>query len=86
MIRLASPPERFARALAKTLDERAPFARHAVGLDAKLLLFASRVLPTRVLRGVIRLVLGLPRHGALRGRQSAPTPLTSSSNPSEIHG
>jgi NAD(P)-dependent dehydrogenase (short-subunit alcohol dehydrogenase family) len=86
MIRLASPPERFARALAKTLDEQAPFARHAVGLDAQLLLFASRVLPTRVLRGVIRLVLGLPRHGALRGRQSAPTPVTSSSNPSEIHG
>jgi NAD(P)-dependent dehydrogenase (short-subunit alcohol dehydrogenase family) len=86
MIRLASPPERFARALAKTLDEQAPFARHAVGLDAQLLLFASRVLPTRVLRGVIRLVLGLPRHGVLRGRQSAPTPVTSSSNPSGIHG
>ena len=34
MVRLASPPERFARALASALDERAPFARHAVGLDA----------------------------------------------------
>ena len=86
MIRLASPPERFARALAKTLDERAPFARHAVGLDAQLLLFASRVLPTRVLRAVIRLALGLPRHGALRGREIEPTPLTSSSTPKELHG
>jgi len=86
MIRLASPPERFARALAKTLDERAPFARHAVGLDAQLLLFASRVLPTRVLRAVIRLALGLPRHGALRGREIEPTPLTSSSKPKELRG
>ena len=30
----ANPPERFARVLAKALDERAPFARHAVGIDA----------------------------------------------------
>src|SRR5215472_14521725 len=28
MVRLASPPKRFARALAGVLDERAPFARH----------------------------------------------------------
>jgi short-subunit dehydrogenase len=86
MIRLASPPDRFARALARTLDERAPFARHAIGLDAQLLLLFSRVLPTRVLRGVIRLALGLPRHGALRGHQTARTPLTSTSNPREVHG
>ena len=38
--RLANPPERFARALAKALDERAPFARHAVGIDATC--FCSR--------------------------------------------
>ena len=61
MIRLAGPPERFARALASALDERAPFARHAVGWDARMLLFASRFLPARVLRGVIRLAMGLPR-------------------------
>lgn len=61
MIRLAGPPERFARALARALDERAAFARHAVGWDAHLLLMASRILPPRVLRGVIRLALGLPR-------------------------
>jgi NAD(P)-dependent dehydrogenase (short-subunit alcohol dehydrogenase family) len=66
MVRLAAPPERFARALARALDERAPFARHAVGLDARMLLFANRFLPARVLRGMIRLAMGLPRHGALR--------------------
>jgi NAD(P)-dependent dehydrogenase (short-subunit alcohol dehydrogenase family) len=84
MIRLASPPERFARALARTLDERAPFARHAVGLDARLLLIASRILPARILRLAIRLVMGLPRHGALRAVAQAP--MTPSSNPREIHG
>jgi NAD(P)-dependent dehydrogenase (short-subunit alcohol dehydrogenase family) len=84
IIRLASPPERFAKALARTLDERSPFARHAVGLDAHLLLLASRVLPARVLRSVIRLVMGLPRRGALRA--VVPRPATSSSNPRELHG
>jgi hypothetical protein len=61
MIRLAGPPERFARGLAHALDDRAPFARHAVGWDARLLLFANRLLPARILRGVIRLAMGLPR-------------------------
>ncbi|HWP65977.1 MAG TPA: SDR family oxidoreductase [Candidatus Limnocylindria bacterium] len=59
MIRLAGSPDRFARALARTLDERAPFARHAIGWDARLLLLAHRVLPGSVLRGVIRLAMGL---------------------------
>jgi len=66
MVRLAGPPERFARALASALDERAPFARHGVGWDARMLLFANRFLPAPVLRGVIRLAMGLPRRGALR--------------------
>src|SRR5262249_26540931 len=45
MVRFASPPERFARALAAALDERASFARHAVGLDARMLLLMNRFLP-----------------------------------------
>ena len=65
-VRLASPPERFARALARVLDERAPFARHAVGFDARMLLFASRLLPGRLLHHVVRLAMHLPRHGALQ--------------------
>jgi NAD(P)-dependent dehydrogenase (short-subunit alcohol dehydrogenase family) len=59
MTRLAGPPERFARALASALDDRAPFARHAVGWDARMLLVANRFLPARVLRGAIRLAMGL---------------------------
>jgi NAD(P)-dependent dehydrogenase (short-subunit alcohol dehydrogenase family) len=86
IVRLASPPERFAPALARALDERAPFARHAVGLDARMLLFANRFLPARILRAVIRLAMGIPRRGALRGRQVPETPVTSPSNARRQHG
>ena len=65
MIRFANPPARFARRLARALDERAPFARHAVGLDARLLLIASRLLPGWLLHHVVGRAMGLPRHGAL---------------------
>jgi NAD(P)-dependent dehydrogenase (short-subunit alcohol dehydrogenase family) len=65
-MRLARPPERFARKLAKALDERAPFARHAIGPDARMLLLANRFLPARVLHQVTRLAMGLPRQSALR--------------------
>lgn len=68
--RLANPPERFASALAKALDERAPFARHAVGLDARMLLFGNRVMPGRLLHHLISLAMGLPRHGELRGESN----------------
>src|SRR5262249_61416866 len=40
MIRiLANPPERFAPALARELDERAPFARHTVGFGDRMPVF-----------------------------------------------
>ena len=71
MMRLANPPERFASALARMLDERVPFARHAVGVDAHLLLLGNRLLSGRLLHRVIRLAMNLPRPGALRdGRQA----------------
>src|SRR5512145_2393123 len=65
MIRFANPPARFARRLAKALDERAPFARHAVGLDARLLLLGSRLLPGWLLHHLVGRAMRLPRHGAL---------------------
>jgi NAD(P)-dependent dehydrogenase (short-subunit alcohol dehydrogenase family) len=67
-VRWANPPERFAAALARVLDERVPFARHAVGFDARILLFVSRLLPGRLLHHVIRLAMYLPRHGGLQRR------------------
>ena len=72
MDRLANPPRRFAAALARILDERAPFARHAVGIDARMLLIGSRLLPGRLLHHLIRVAMALPRHGALSGRRSRP--------------
>src|SRR5262245_54447227 len=70
-VRLASPPERFARALARVLDERAPFARHAVGFDARLLWLWSRLPPGWLLHHLIRLAMRLPPHGALSSRLTA---------------
>jgi len=67
MIRLlARPPERFARALASALEARAPFARHAIGIDARLLGLGSRLLPSWLLHHLIRLAMAIPRHGALK--------------------
>jgi NAD(P)-dependent dehydrogenase (short-subunit alcohol dehydrogenase family) len=67
MVGLASPPERFARALARVLDQRAPFAKHAVGLDARLLVLGNRLLPGWLLHRLVRLAMGLPRPGSLAG-------------------
>src|SRR5262245_42155501 len=66
MLRLASRPERFAAALAGALDERSAFARHAVGIDAHLLLLGHRFLPGRLLHHLVSLALALPRHVGLR--------------------
>jgi NAD(P)-dependent dehydrogenase (short-subunit alcohol dehydrogenase family) len=63
---MARPPERFARVLARTLDDRAPFAKYAVGLDARLLLLGNRFLPGWLLHRLVRLAMRLPRRGALQ--------------------
>lgn len=72
MIPLARPPARFARVLARVVDERAPFARYAVGFDARLLLLGVRFLPPRLLHQLIRVAMGLPRRGSLGERCSNP--------------
>ena len=65
VIRSAKPPERFAAALEKVLENDAPFVRHAVGADARLMLAASRLLPGRVFHSVARAATGVPRPRAL---------------------
>jgi NAD(P)-dependent dehydrogenase (short-subunit alcohol dehydrogenase family) len=67
ILRLASPPGRFAPGVARALADRAPFARHAVGADARMMLLASRLLPARLFQRAATLVMGLPRPGALHG-------------------
>jgi NAD(P)-dependent dehydrogenase (short-subunit alcohol dehydrogenase family) len=81
IVPLARPPALFARALARALDERAPFARRAVGFDARLLLLGVRFLPGRLLHHLIRLAMRLPRHGALGGAGAAEA--GSARNPSD---
>ncbi|KZS68065.1 SDR family oxidoreductase [Mycobacterium pseudokansasii] len=65
-MRLARPPEQFARALARAVEDRSPFTRRAVGPDARMLMVANRLLSSKALHRVTRLALGLPRSGALR--------------------
>jgi hypothetical protein len=61
-MRWAYSPKRFARRLAKVIeDDRSPFARHAVGPDARMLLIADRLLPGKALHQVTRMAMGIPR-------------------------
>ncbi|WP_454791153.1 SDR family oxidoreductase [Mycolicibacterium lutetiense] len=66
MKRAARPPEKFADGLAKALDSSKPFVRTAVGTDARMLLTANRLLPAAGLHQMTRLMMGIPRFGALR--------------------
>lgn len=61
-MRLAQPPERFARGLAAALGETAPFAKHPVGLDARMLLISNKILPGFVMHRIIRVAMGIPKH------------------------
>jgi NAD(P)-dependent dehydrogenase (short-subunit alcohol dehydrogenase family) len=65
-IKFARPPEKFADGLVKALSDRGAFRRHAVGPDASMLLVSSRLLPSAAMHHMSRLVLGIPRQGAMR--------------------
>jgi NAD(P)-dependent dehydrogenase (short-subunit alcohol dehydrogenase family) len=62
----ARSPERFAVGLAKALESDRPFVRRPVGPDARMLMLANRLLPSVALHHMIRLMMGIPRFGALR--------------------
>jgi NAD(P)-dependent dehydrogenase (short-subunit alcohol dehydrogenase family) len=66
-MKFARSPERFAVGLAKALQDRGPFRKHGVGPDAQMLLLSNRFLPSAGMHQMSRVVLGIPRHGALRG-------------------
>ena len=75
-IRFAGPPERFAEAVAKALEDRRPFVRRGVGIDARLLMLGGRLLPSGLLQAIVGRALGLPRPDSLS--PGAPPPATSS--------
>lgn len=62
----ARPPDKFAAGLAKALDSSKPFVKTAIGPDARMLLTASRLLPSAGLHQMTRVMMGIPRFGALR--------------------
>jgi NAD(P)-dependent dehydrogenase (short-subunit alcohol dehydrogenase family) len=64
--RLALPPDRFGPAVARALDERAPFTRRAVGPDAVAMRVGRALLPAGLFQRMVGKVFGIPRPGALR--------------------
>jgi NAD(P)-dependent dehydrogenase (short-subunit alcohol dehydrogenase family) len=65
-IKFARSPERFADGLVKALEDKGSFRRHGVGPDASMLLACNRVLPASGMHQMSRIVLGIPRLGAMR--------------------
>lgn len=65
-MKLANDPAKFATALAAALDDTGPYARHSVGPDATGLMVMAKALPTKAVHQVIRIAMGIPRHGAMR--------------------
>lgn len=65
-MKLANDPAKFAVALAAALEDTGPYARHSVGPDAAGLMVMAKALPTKAVHQVIRVAMGIPRHGAMR--------------------
>ena len=54
-------PDRVAKAIAHALTARRPKSRYLIGREARLMVGASNVLPTRVYDAVVERTVGLPR-------------------------
>lgn len=76
VLRLAASPESFAPAVERALGELRPFERHAVGIDAKAMLYGGKVVPGRLVAWVATRALGLPRPGSLRHTPTSRLPVT----------
>lgn len=66
-MRLARPPERFTDGLLKALHDGGSFRRRGVGPDASMLLVCNRILPAAGMHHMSRLMMGIPKKGAMRG-------------------
>lgn len=64
----ARSPEKFAAGLARALNSRKPFDKRPVGPDARMLLTINRILPPAAMHQMTRMMMGIPRFGALGGR------------------
>ena len=66
-VSFARPPQRFTDGLVKALGDTGSFRRRGVGPDATMLLAANRILPATGMHHMSRIVMGVPRYGAMRG-------------------
>jgi NAD(P)-dependent dehydrogenase (short-subunit alcohol dehydrogenase family) len=62
----ARSPEKFTDGLVKALDDRGAFRRRGVGPDASMLLALNRILPPAGMHHMTRIIMGIPRYGAMR--------------------
>jgi NAD(P)-dependent dehydrogenase (short-subunit alcohol dehydrogenase family) len=85
-IRFAARPERFGPTVARALEERRPFVRHAVGVDARLLVLGGRVVPTGLMQRLITRAVGVPRPGPRRGERGTQSDVRLSSQERETGG
>ncbi|MCV7382418.1 SDR family oxidoreductase [Mycolicibacter longobardus] len=74
-VSFARPPEKFTDGLLGALADRGAFRRRGVGPDASMLLASNRLLPASGMHHMSRIVMGIPRYGAMRG---GAVPLTAS--------
>jgi NAD(P)-dependent dehydrogenase (short-subunit alcohol dehydrogenase family) len=74
ILRIARSPRTFAPTIERALSDTAPLRRRAVGIDARLLLVGSRLLPPRVLHRITGRAIGIPGPGRRLGvpRRHAP--------------
>lgn len=65
-VSFARPPEKFTDGLMGALDDSGAFRRRGVGPDASMLLASNRILPSSGMHHMSRIVMGIPRQGAMR--------------------
>jgi NAD(P)-dependent dehydrogenase (short-subunit alcohol dehydrogenase family) len=65
-VSFARSPESFTDGVVRALRDTGSFRRRGVGPDASMLLVSNRILPASGMHHVSRIVLGIPRYGAMR--------------------
>ena len=65
-VSFARCPESFTDGVVRALRDTGSFRRRGVGPDASMLLVSNRILPASGMHHVSRIVLGIPRYGAMR--------------------
>jgi NAD(P)-dependent dehydrogenase (short-subunit alcohol dehydrogenase family) len=63
--KMAMPPARFALALEASLSDTAPYVRHFVGRDVRMLAVMQRMLPNTVIHKIGRAAMRVPKPGSL---------------------